>query len=331
LTAACHFGILLSRFLFEKGKIMIWSDLTALQQESILKRSALGDPVDALAAEFGLVSSSLGRKIRLLNSLKNNQRSYARNALTLRIEEPKRVMVIADTHFGAHDPSAIAAAVRVAHEWKPQILFHLGDGIDGSVLSRFTQDPSAPSLQQEREGWFGFSESFDDIAELEKRYLLRGNHCMRFETWLRNYGGPIASLSEMTLDGLYATDALGWEPIVDEIVINPRGDDLYPDPELIIIHGDKTRSYSGGSAKAASESYSGASVIMGHAHRSAMVSRRTSRGIVRSYEVGTLADMEPEYARFPDWSQSVLTGVIAKGGFDFWHHFIDRGKVFTRG
>jgi hypothetical protein len=276
-----------------KGKIMIWSDLTDAQQKSILQRNANGESVDDLAAEYGLISSSLGRKIRLIRSAANNVRSYMRIKLPLRIEEHTRVLIYTDLHAGAEDESATRCAISIAREWQPQVIFNLGDTLDVHVLSTFNKD-------------------------------------LRFETWLRNQGAMISSMHEMTLDGLLMTKELGWEPIVDEILVNPRGDDLYPDPELLLTHGSKARTHAGTSVRATSDMYGGTSTIVGHAHRSAMVAKRSSRGIIRNYEVGTLADFDVEYAEFPDWSQSILVGYIEKGAFDLWHMMIDRGKAFTR-
>jgi predicted phosphodiesterase len=294
-----------------KGKIMIWSDLTDAQQKSILQRNANGESVDDLAAEYGLISSSLGRKIRLIRSAANNVRSYMRIKLPLRIEEHTRVLIYTDLHAGAEDESATRCAISIAREWQPQVIFNLGDTLDEHVLSTFNKDPSAPTLEDERMVWKNFSQSMDAVIEKPaKKYIVRGNHDLRFETWLRNQGAMISSMHEMTLDGLLMTKELGWEPIVDEILVNPRGDDLYPDPELLLTHGSKARTHAGTSVRATSDMYGGTSTIVGHAHRSAMVAKRSSRGIIRNYEVGTLADFDVEYAEFPDWSQSILVGYI---------------------
>src|SRR5690606_19376679 len=164
-----------------------------------------------------------------------------------------------------------------------------------------------------------------------KKYIVRGNHDGRFETWIRTIGTAIASLEEMTLDGLLYTKELGWEPICDEIIVNPRGDELYPDAQLYIIHGDSVRASAGASVRSVSESYGSVSAIVGHSHRMAMTARRTARGIMRSWEVGTLEQLNPEFVRFPDWAQSCMTGVISKDFFDFSTHLIDRGRVIING
>jgi metallophosphoesterase superfamily enzyme len=308
---------------------MTWVELSKAEQESIITRYKSGTSVDELSKQYNLRSESLSRKMRLLGFAKKDA-LIRKTSLALNIKTPSRVLIYADTHFGMEDTIALSSALIVAREYDPEIIINLGDTLDCYNLSRFKKEPQNDGLQFERDKWYEWAEKLNIACPNAAKYILRGNHEDRFNSILADVTG-LADMPELTLDNLLYTRELGYNPIVDSIYVNPRGNDVYPDAQIYILHGERALSNAGASAKAASDMYAGASTITGHAHRTAMYTRRTGRGIVTCYEVGTLAKLNPEYELFPNWSNSFLIGVISLGFHSFTPILIDEGRFMFDG
>lgn len=310
------------------GGKMIWSDLDLDKQQSIILRYSTGESVSSIAKDYELNPESLGRKMRLIKPAKT--KLFDSKQLHLKVKESTKVFVYSDTHFGVEDESALEAALLVAEWYKPDMIFNLGDTLNCYNVSKYKKDLVSSGLQEERDRWAEWAERLNTVCPKAQKYILIGNHEERFTAYLADAKG-IADLEELSLDDLLYTKQLGYHPLVNAIYVNPRGDDLYPDAQLYVLHGEKALSQAGSSTKAASDMYAGASTMVGHAHRSAVYTRRTGRGMVVGYEVGTLASLQPDYDAFPNWSQSVMTGIISSSYHAFNLHLIDRGKVMIDG
>ena len=83
--------------------------------------------------------------------------------------------------------------------------------------------------------------------------------------------------------------------------------------------------------RALSSQMSQTSVMMGHAHRTATIVSRSLRGPIKSYEVGCLSTLDVDWVLYPDWSQSVMIGVVSGEYIDFSPVVFDRGKFVYSG
>lgn len=308
-----------------KEQLMVWTDLSEFAKQSILTRSSNGESSEQLAKEYDLKVVSLDRKLRQLRPKLDT--GFTRRVHNLTVSNPLRTMVYGDTHFGVEDPKAIELFLKVAAKFKPQLLIHLGDVNNWDTVSRFVTSPRSVQIQEERYRWYFFAERLNAVCPDAEKFALIGNHDRRIRNWLATQAPELFDLDELSLDNLLYFPELGYHPMVDEIRINPSEDPLFPDALLYLLHGETARKGAGSSVRAESDVFASASVIMGHAHRSAMICRRTHRGYNYSYEVGTLANMQQDYDAFPDWSQSFLTGIIGSDFFDFDMHKIYNGTV----
>lgn len=308
---------------------MVWSELSAAHQELILSRLSNGEPIAAVAGDFKLNPESLGRKVRLL---KNNTAPlyYQRNYCAITTSRMARVMVYSDCHFGMHDPAALVVALKVAEEFKPDIIINNGDTLDCHTLSRYKHDPHAPSIQDERDAWYLFAEALNSVAPKADKFITVGNHDIRFKDTISEKSG-LADMSEFGLDSLLYTRQLGYAPICDVIMFNPRGNEDYPDAMMYVFHGESARSHAGSTARYYSDMFAGGSTITGHAHRSAAYTRRVAGGVIMSYEVGSLARISPEYILYPNWTQSILTGYIDNDTIAFDNQVIRNGSTIFNG
>jgi len=316
---------------------MVWSELDADDRARIVA-SVIENPdkVDEIAVQNGLRSSSLERKIRQIKSIQvSGEDLYKRKISYLNPEKEMRVFVYSDTHFPNGDKLALAAALEICHKYEPDIIIGLGDALDAYHFSRFSKRPrSVPTIQREIDAWSEWAESLTAVATSGLRnatfHFLGGNHDARIQKSLSLIPG-LSDLVSLELDSVLGIKELGWNPVVDMIYLNSTDEKDYPDPDLIFYHGDSARKWSGSSARALSEKLSGVSVVVGHSHRTGVITRRTSRGITRSYEVGCLCSMQVEYDVYPDWTHSVLLGTISPSGFDFFPVIIDRGVYYFEG
>jgi predicted phosphodiesterase len=314
---------------------MVWSDLPESSRLDIISRATSNpESVENIALEYGIKSSSLSRKLRQIRSLvtSTSEEKYQRKIIRLNPDVEKKVFVFSDTHFPYGDKNALEAAIEICAMYEPGIVIGLGDSIDAYHFSRFSKMPeSIPTIQREIDPWMDWAERLTDSVDSDTEfYLLRGNHDNRIPRSFAMIPG-LSDLVGLDLDGILGTKELGWNSIADMIYLNPTDDVDYPDPDLIFFHGDSARKWSGSSVRGMTEKYSGVSSMVGHAHRTGVVTRRTSRGIAKSYEVGCLCSMEVEYDIQPDWTHSVMVGVISKEGFDFSPVVIDRGSYYLDG
>jgi predicted phosphodiesterase len=306
----------------------IWSNLTLDDQEEIIRRYQAGESTDDLSQAYNLRSESLGRKLRSLSAQSQKVLDFVFYDLV--VDKDSRVFVYSDTHFGEHDPLAVQAALTVAERYDPHIIINLGDTVDASRLSRFKKDPRSTSIQEERDLWYDFAEQLNDVTRATTKIMVIGNHDLRYVSTLLETGGLI-DMPELSFKSFFYTEELGYENPVDMVYLNRQGDENSPNALAYLMHGEFARKGSGSSVRAASEMFSGANTVVGHAHRTAFVTKRTMRGLVAGYEIGTLARLSPSYSFFPDWSQSVATGVFGKDFIVLTHHIIQSGEVVIDG
>jgi len=316
---------------------MVWGDYSPDERiEIVAKVMKSPGSVDEIAAQYGMRATSLSRKIRQIKSrgLSSGDK-YSRKIVNLRPDASKKVFVYSDTHFPIADPLALSAAIEICDKYKPDIVIGLGDALDAYHFSRFSKRlDAAPTIQREIDSWREWAEKLTDTATSDGRevdfYLLGGNHDAR----IRKSLSMVAALSDMEaleINNILGTKEMGWNQVCDIIYLNPGDDVDYPNPSLVFYHGDTARKWSGQSATALSEKLAGVSVVVGHAHRTGVVTRRTASGITKSYEVGCLCSMQVEYDVFPNWTHSVLLGTISPSGFDFFPVVIDRGEYYYDG
>lgn len=306
----------------------IWSNLEQDEQLEIIRKYESGALVDDLAQEYSLKTESLSRKLRGLTA--QGKKVLEFQHYDLAVSQDKRIFVYTDTHFGEHDPTAIKAALIVAEKYDPHIVINLGDTVDASRLSRFKKDPRSTSIQKERDLWCDFAEKLNSVTRAELKLMIIGNHDMRYLSSLLEVDG-IVDMPELGFGNFFYVKEFGYEEPVDIIYLNRRGNLDYPDALAYFMHGEFARKGSGSSVRATSEMFSGANTIIGHAHRTAFVTKRTMRGLVCGYEIGTLAKLTPTYSIFPDWSQSVATGVVGRDFISLNHHLIQEGTVMVDG
>lgn len=101
---------------------------------------------------------------------------------------PRRVLIDSDSHFPHHDPRHLAAKMKFAQDYKPDVWWCLGDHYDFNGLSSFDQDPEVGTTLQEE--FDSSAEYWREVCSVARKveYLL-GNHEHRlWKTIVHNPG-----------------------------------------------------------------------------------------------------------------------------------------------
>lgn len=306
---------------------MIWSNLKPEDQQEILDRVLVhGEDVEAIAFDYGLKSSSLSRKIRLIKRESEGKSSDKPNIRTtlvgntapgsnpnertlyVNVNRAVNIIVYSDLHSPFHDVKAVDAFLRCVKILPHDIVVDGGDGCDMYGLSSYQKNQImlyTKHVAEDFKGHYAFCASLNKVSKAPK-YRILGNHFSRYINWLHANPG-VAWVEELQLDNLLRSKEYGWEVPVGSIYFNADITDVdYPDPELIIHHGTLARKHAGNSSRGESENLGYISTISGHVHRLSVSYKRTIKGQIMMAEAGTLRGLRPEYNAYPDWQHGFL-------------------------
>ena len=215
----------------------------------------------------------------------------------------ERVVFLPDIHAPYEDPDALAAALKFTRQFRPHVLYQLGDLCDFYPLSKFDQDPErANSLQAELDHAHGILVRIRAAAGSARIYLLKGNHEHRLTRYLWHRAPEMSGLRGLRLPAL-----LGLEEL--RIRYIERGATIYRG--RIIKHGSLIRQKAGYTATGELEK-AGQSGTSGHTHRLAHIHRRNFRGRVDDWiEAGCLCRLDPDYMEGAtvDWCHGLAFGI----------------------
>ena len=223
------------------------------------------------------------------------------NNLTIKPTRFVKVFVYADIHAGAEHLAAVNLASVMAKAVSADIEINLADNIDASMVSRFRSKPEKlAQLQIEIDKYAALQRIINKGNPKSKKYTLHGNHDLRVETYTVAKAPALASLKVMEFENIMGYDALDMTFVRQSILVG----------NVEFTHGVYARAKAGYSALAHLDNRVDRSVVIGHAHRSALVTRRTASGkTLWGVEVGTLGDparMTYMNGRVADWTASVL-------------------------
>jgi len=216
-----------------------------------------------------------------------------------------KIAMVADTHAPFHDPYAVELACKLIQAFEPDELVHLADGVDFYAVSSFDRDPERINqLQQELDAAFEVNQQLSSAASTAECYYLEtGNHEARWLRYLHKHP-EINGLRALEFLNLLRLTESGWQLGGEERE--------YCAGRLTLRHGRRVSKHAGTSARyALDDEMHQRSVIIGHSHRQGVIMERGPRLLVGGWEVGCLCQLEPEYARHPNWQQGV--GFVTTG------------------
>lgn len=183
----------------------------------------------------------------------------------------ERVGFCTDEHHPYAEPRAISLSLQILEEFDPHILVVGSDGCNFAAFSKFpdwiryrgevalTKQMFLAGIREKR-----------DVCPNAKLYYIAGNHDQRLDTLLREHP-QLSEIEEFSFENWlelkkyklrfhYEADPFGRTMLSQRLELTPN---------LLVLHGDYVRKYSGWSGKA--QLLEGermmTSLLMGHCHR----------------------------------------------------------------
>lgn len=221
-----------------------------------------------------------------------------------------RVLFIPDIHVPFHDMVAIKAMLAFVKDWKPQVVFFLGDVVDFYAISHFAKDPlRSLQLQEEIDDTNKILDLICKSTPDSKRFFIRGNHEQRMQKYLWTKAAELSRLNGLKVENLLKLSER-------DISYLSNGRHLYRG--TVIKHGDIVRKFGAYTARGEFES-TGMSGVSGHTHRLAVYPHSNEAGDFMWMECGCLCRLDPEYmdGKKPNWQQGFGIGYYKDGSARF--------------
>jgi DNA repair exonuclease len=247
----------------------------------------------------------------------------------------KRIVVASDIQFPFEDRRLVRSFIRFVGEYQPDELVQIGDLMDFPQPSRWSKDTAeefkgsvfADAEYAVQRFWVPIREVYDGPIK-----VMYGNHDERPRVYLAKYAPALAESRAFDLDVLLKFDDYGVELLPDFYDFTPG---------WTMTHGHKggiRMSQEAGKTALNAAIRFNRSVIMGHTHRLAVVSRTVGYdgvgNTLTGFEVGHMLNQHlVGYLKgaTPNWQQGF--GVVRVDG----HHVslqpvnVDNGKFVVDG
>lgn len=282
---------------------------TAEAARGSYKRHRLGNYGEKPAPALAVASPKSARDVcHVLTPTQPFSTPIPWGARTLPKDRVTRAVVYGDEHHPFHDEQALALVRAVIKDVQPDIIVHLGDGVDCHAISKYDTDPSRLwNLQDDIDSFRRSLHATADACPTARRLLLEGNH----EDRLRRLIWGLPDKAKQLVRLREVEGALRWPVLLDLpgvgfewVPVNkqPVGDVL---PRMLATHGSRVSPHAGYSARLELEKY-GHSGVSGHTHRMAVHPRRDYNGQSRWIEAGFVASYEQPYSNTCNWQQGMV-------------------------
>lgn len=122
---------------------------------------------------------------------------------------PERILFVPDTHCPYHDERAWRLMLRVARQFKPKVIVHLGDLADFYAVSSHSKDPlRAQQLKEELKEVRKLRADLDRLGA-KRKIFIEGNHCDRLRRYLEEKAPELFGMFDT--DSLLQLSENGWE------------------------------------------------------------------------------------------------------------------------
>jgi predicted phosphodiesterase len=234
-----------------------------------------------------------------------------------------RLLVLSDVHIPYHNIEAVTLALQYGKDKGVNGIMLNGDILDFYGLSSFEKDPRKRRFSEELEMGRQFlrvlRKEFDGVPI----YYKLGNHCERYERYLRIKAPELLDVSEFRLDVLLKFGELGIE-LIDDMRIVHFG-------RLNIMHGHEFGRSVFSPVNPARGAYMRAkeNCIIGHHHQTSSHAEPTMNGkVINTWSTGCLCELHPTYMPINKWNRGfAYVEREPDGDFTVHNHTIINGKV----
>jgi predicted phosphodiesterase len=195
----------------------------------------------------------------------------------------KRMLVLADLHIPYYHIPSVEKAIQTGLDKKIDCILLLGDVLDNHNLSSYEKDPTRRSQEEELAICKAFLVRLREIFDVPI-YWAKGNHDVRWESYIRRNAKDLATLKNFQLESVLALHEQNIITIDDKTIIRAGNLTLHHGHYLFGKFGSENP------CKALLDK-TGTDFMIGHLHRHLEVERVTVSGRKRAYVLGCLSEV----------------------------------------
>jgi predicted phosphodiesterase len=237
--------------------------------------------------------------------------------------EGNKVLCLYDVHIPYHDKDALICAINEGVKQKCDTIFLGGDIVDAYEISRFEKSKYKRSFKDEvylTKQFFSFLRYKFPKAKI---YYLYGNHCLRYQAYIRKNASALEGIEEFEFANLFQFEKFGIIEIPPSETARFRG--------LNLIHGMEFGGSVFSPVNVARGLYMRAktSAMCGHSHQTSEHTETDMNGkITTCWSVGCLSELRPDYSKYAKYNHGFA--VIEGKGKDRFHvknYRIQNGEI----
>ena len=234
-----------------------------------------------------------------------------------------RLLILSDVHIPYHNVEAVTLALQYGKDRNANGIMLNGDILDFYGLSTFEKDPRkrrfSAELEMGRQFLSILRKEFDGVPI----YFKLGNHCERYERYLRIKAPELLDVAEFRMDVLLKFGELGVELIDDKRIIKFGN--------LNIMHGHEFGKSVFSPVNPARGLYMRGkeNCIAGHNHQTSSHVEPSMNGhVVNTWSTGCLCELHPSYMPINKWNLGFAYAEREQdNGFTVHNHTIIKGKI----
>jgi predicted phosphodiesterase len=234
-----------------------------------------------------------------------------------------RLLILSDVHIPYHNIEAVTLALQYGKERNINGIMLNGDILDFYGLSSFEKDPRKRRFSEELEMGRQFLKILRKEFDGVPIYFKLGNHCERYERYLRIKAPELLDISEFRLDVLLKFGEIGVELIDDKRIVKFG--------KLNIMHGHEFGKSVFSPVNPARGLYMRGkeNCIAGHNHQTSSHVEPTMNGhVINTWSTGCLCELHPSYMPINKWNLGfAYVERELNDEFTVHNHTIVKGKV----
>lgn len=234
-----------------------------------------------------------------------------------------RLLILSDVHIPYHNIEAVTLALQYGKERNINGIMLNGDILDFYGLSSFEKDPRKRRFSEELEMGRQFLKILRKEFDGVPIYFKLGNHCERYERYLRIKAPELLDVSEFRLDVLLKFGEIGAELIDDKRIVKFG--------KLNIMHGHEFGKSVFSPVNPARGLYMRGkeNCIAGHNHQTSSHVEPTMNGhVINTWSTGCLCELHPSYMPINKWNLGfAYVERELNDEFTVHNHTIVKGKV----
>jgi predicted phosphodiesterase len=232
--------------------------------------------------------------------------------------------MISDLHIPYHDIGAITMAIDYGKKNKVNTIYINGDLIDNFQVSRFEKDPKKRSVKEEFDATKQFLVTLREIFPKANIYWAKGNHCVRWEKFLRQKVKEIWDDNYFSMEERLRLNEERVHVIDDKILVKVG--------KLTVAHGHHIFKGIFSPVSPARGAFMKAkqSIIVGHLHRASHHPEITADGeVISCWSTGCLCELKPDFSPQVSNSQHGFAHITVEknGDYNVRNFQIIKGKI----